>query len=153
MRIRRSLATATLGVGLLVCALGPVAAATGPSGTILTGYGTSVPGSGGQATTAGFTITGSVTGLYPGKGTFLHLTVTNPQTVAITVTSITTVVGNASLFCKASNVAVRAHTGSFVVQPGKKVTVAVLAHMYHSAPNYCQGQKFPFTYTGSASAP
>ncbi|HEV2360643.1 MAG TPA: hypothetical protein VGS21_02965 [Acidimicrobiales bacterium] len=152
MRIKRSLATATLGVGLLVCALGPVADATGPSGTILSGYGSSVPSSG-QAITPGFTISGSVAGLWPGVALWLHLTVTNPQTVAITVTSLTTTVGNASLFCKASNVKVSAYTGSFVVQPGKKVTVAVFAHMFHSTPNQCQGKTFPFTYTGLATAP
>jgi hypothetical protein len=132
---------------------------------LLVGYGnsawhaTAAPGSGwtdpgvtaGAPETVSFSISGTVTGLYPGKTRQLVLTVANPQKVSITVTSITTKVSNASTKCVAANLVVTAFSGHLVVPAGKTAKATVNATMPHSAPNGCQGAHFPLAYTGVAT--
>ena len=79
------------------------------------------------------------------------LTVTNPQKVAITVTSITTAVSNASTKCVAANLKVTTFSGHLVVKAGKTAQATVNATMPHSAPNACQGAHFPLLYTALAT--
>jgi hypothetical protein len=79
------------------------------------------------------------------------LTVSNPQTASITVTSITTAVGAPSSSCAASNVSVASDAGKLVVAAGGKAKVTVHVTMAHSAPNACKGKVFPFHYTGVAT--
>lgn len=157
--------------GLVLAAFGHTAAggsagaAGAVRGGILVGYGSNessaaspapgtadqlVPGAGGRAVTSSFSIAGKVTGLYPGKTLPLVLTVTNPQKVTITVTSITTAVSNATTSCTAANVKVSAFSGSLVVAAGKTGKVSVNVTLLHTTPNACQGKTFPFHYTGIA---
>jgi hypothetical protein len=110
-----------------------------------------VPGAAGGQAVSTFSISGSVTGLYPGRTRPLVLTVKNPQKVTIKVTSITTTVSNPSSGCAAANVKVSAFAGSLVVAAGKSATVTVQVTMAHSALNACQGAVFPFHYNGVAS--
>jgi hypothetical protein len=112
----------------------------------------SVPDAGNRGAASSFSIAGSVTGLFPGKTFPLVLTVTNPQTVTITVTSITTTVSNASSACVAKNVKVSSFSGNLVVAAKKTHKVTVHVTMIHSAPNSCMGAQFPFQYTGLATA-
>jgi len=100
-----------------------------------------------------FIITGKVSGLYPGSTFPLVLTVTNPYSFAITVTSITTTVSNASSTCLAANVNVSSFSGHLLVGAGKTAKTAVTAKMLHSAPNPCQGVVFPLRYSGLALVP
>jgi hypothetical protein len=97
-----------------------------------------------------FSIGGGVTGLYPGRVLPLVLTVTNTKHVAITVTSISTVVSSASSQCGAINVQVTSFSGHLHVKAKGKATTTVEVSMAHSAPDACQGSLFPFQYLGVA---
>lgn len=161
-RMRTRLGRLIAGAGLLT-ATGAVTG-TGLAATAgaaqLAGYGSSAleaPAPGAVAapgvgpTTSPFTITGKVSGLFPGKTLPLTLTVTNPDTVAITVTSITTGVSNASTTCLAANVKVTSFTGSLTVGARSTGKVTVHATMSHGAPNACKGATFPLHYSGTAT--
>jgi hypothetical protein len=102
---------------------------------------------------AAFSITGNVAGLYPGKTLPLVLSVTNSQASAITVTSITTTIGNAGSVCTAKYLKVTHFGGHLHVGTKKTATVTVKVTLLHSAPNRCEDAVFPFTYSGLASAP
>jgi hypothetical protein len=153
-----------LGALLAACAIGWGSSNSNPM--LLVGYGSSGgqtqvasgaagPGGGssGSLTASPFAITGKVTGLYPGVTLPLTLTITNRQTFAITVTSMTTTVRNASKTCLAANVAVTSFAGSLPVAAKKKATMTLEVTMLESAPNVCQSHSFPFHYTGLATAP
>ena len=99
-----------------------------------------------------FSIAGTVAHLFPGKKRSLVLTVTNHQKVTITVTSISTIVSNASSGCVAANVKVTSFSGHLLVAAGKTAKATVHVTMTHSAPNGCQGAHFPFHYSGLATA-
>lgn len=97
-------------------------------------------------------ITGSVAGLYPGESLPLALTVTNARTTAVTVTSVTTTVGNASALCTKKNLQISAFKhGALVVPAGGHATVTVQATMALAAGNACQGVEFSLTYHGKAT--
>jgi hypothetical protein len=121
----------------------------------LVGYGSSSAdrmvalGTGVPALAAGsFSIAGSVGGLFPGRTLPLVLTVTNPLKVAITVTSISAAVSDASSACSAGNIKVTLFAGQLVVKAGMTAQATVEVTMLHAAPNACQGARFPFRYTG-----
>jgi hypothetical protein len=143
---------------LVVCASGT----SGPWGARaemrLVGFGSSSghddARSGQKASAAvAFSIAGDVAGLYPGKTLPLVLFVTNRQASAITVTSITTTVGNSSSVCTAKYLKVTHFGGHLHVGPKKTAKTSVKVTLLHSAPNGCQGAVFPFSYAGQASAP
>lgn len=103
------------------------------------------------ANTAAFTISGKVSGLYPGAVRSLKLTVTNHESFAIVVTSLTTTVGAARATCGASNLTVTSFSGRLRVPARGKASTSVHAKMAHSAPNACQGAVFPLRYAGKAT--
>jgi hypothetical protein len=104
------------------------------------------------ATKKGLSIAGSVVGLYPGATLPLVLTVTNSKALAITVTSITTVVSKASKACRASNVHVTKFSGKLLVPADGEATTTVEVLMAHGATDACQAAVFPFRYRGLARA-
>jgi hypothetical protein len=142
-----------LGIGLAGSAGGPrpdpvVLPRHGNSGHALAGTGGRVDG-GPQAVASGsFKITGKLTGLYPGLTKALALTVTNPQSFAIVVTSIVTKVQNASATCTAPNLAVSAFSGQLSVPALGSAKTSVLAKLAQGAPNPCIGATFPLVYSG-----
>ena len=138
-------------VGLLVAVAFSYAVTRGGQhpGTVLTGYGASPgPAVASSSTRSAFGIHGGTTGLYPGRSQPLELTVTNPQSFAITVTSITTAVGPASAACPAADLQVGPFGGSLAVPAGGRAAVAVTATLAGAAPDACQGALFPLQYTG-----
>jgi hypothetical protein len=150
---------------LVVGIMGAVSSAANPGAASLVRYGPSreqttqasgavrlAPDAAGGRLVTSFSITGSVAGLFPGKRLPLVLTVTNPEKVTITVTSISTTVGKASRGCLAANLKVTKFSGHLVVAAGKKAKATVEVTMAHSAPNACQGTHFPFHFSGLASA-
>jgi hypothetical protein len=151
-------------VGLLIAALVLHPHGTGgrSSTSELVGFGNSVPLSlstpvAGSTPAAGigasvrpFSISGKVTGLFPGRVVPLNLTVHNPNSYAITITSIRTVVESASTQCTSANVSVSAFSGKHVVGARASGIVGVKVTMRRGAPNACQGKAFPFRYAGTA---
>jgi hypothetical protein len=100
-----------------------------------------------------FTISGSVAGLYPGLSRPLVLTVTNPKTFAIVVTSITTAVQDAGPACTTSSLSVGAFSGQLAVPGSGSATTAVVAGLSLTAPDACSGATFSLVYSGVARRP
>ena len=99
---------------------------------------------------AAFTISGKVGGLYPGAVRSLKLTVTNHESFKIVVTSLTTTVGAAKAGCGGSNLKVTSFSGQLKVPAKGKASTSVHVTMAHSAPNACQSAVFPLHYSGQA---
>ena len=156
------------GAALLVVALGAGAvgalASVGGSGGSadikLSGAGAAGVG---DTTTAGapsavaasgrFTITGHVSSLYPGASRALALTIFNPESYGIIVTSITTKVGSPSAACPGTLASVTTFAGSKTVPAHASRHVTVEASLAQAAPNACQGAFFPFLYSGAGYRP
>ena len=98
-----------------------------------------------------FSITGNVVGLFPGKTLPLVLSVSNRRSFAITVTSITTTVGNPSSRCTAKYLKVTTFAGHLRVRAKKTAKTTVKVTLSHAAPNACQKAVFHFTYHGRAT--
>ena len=120
-----------------------------------------------------FTVAGRVEGLYPGASVQLPLTLTNPNSFGIRVTSVTVAVQtptapktSSTSSCSATAVQVGTHdaTGFHPVTPlpasisvqvdlaknGVAPTSAVWLHMLATSPDACQGASFALSYGGSA---
>ena len=109
-----------------------------------------------------FTISGSLSGVYPGEGTatpaYVYLTVTNPNNQSIEVTSLTLRVGDASPDCRAANLAPTTETVRFsvVVPKGSSIggtSFAMPISMLDSVPDACQKVTFPLTLSGTGTGP
>ena len=103
-------------------------------------------------TSNAFTISGSISGLYPGASLPMVLTITDSKTYAITVSSISTTVSSQKAACGSGNLTVSSFTGSLAVPAKQSVTATVTAEMLHSAPDACQGAKFKLLYSGTGTA-
>ena len=103
-----------------------------------------------------FYISGNVTGLYPGASTELPLTVTNPNTIRIKVTSLSvSVVASSKAGCSAtgSNLAVGKYLGpSFILGSNRSKIVPVLITAPASLQDPCQGAKFKLSLSGRATS-
>ena len=100
-----------------------------------------------------FTISGSVSGLYPGAALPLVLTVTAPKSYSITVSSITTAVKSQTNGCTSTVLTVSSFSGSLSVPAKQSAQTTVLAQMDHTAPDACQGAKFRLIYSGTGTSP
>jgi hypothetical protein len=112
------------------------------------GPGRTVEGAGSKA--SGFTIHGSVKGLFPGAIRPMTLTVTNPKKSGIIVEKVSTRVSSASPTCGSKYVTVSAYSGHLKVTRRHSAELGVRVTMRHSAPNACQGVVFGFAYSGRA---
>ena len=97
-----------------------------------------------------FVVSGEVQDLRPGGTRPMVLTVRNPNSVGIRVTSLTVRAGAASATCQASSLTLPQWTGSLVVPKNGTGTVTVQVSLKTSAPNACQGARWPLTYGGTA---
>jgi hypothetical protein len=96
----------------------------------------------------GFTISGSLTGLYPGASKPLVLTVTNPNNQAITVQSLT-VTPHATGGCTAGTLTTGPFT-AFQVPGRSSATTSITIRMSGTAGDACKGVSWPLTYSGTA---
>jgi hypothetical protein len=155
--------SAALGVLIAGVVLAAVAQSSGgaghPAGSPLIGVGSAAtlptpqtaPESGNAPSR--FSISGGVTGLYPGASLPLVLTIINPQHFSIDVISVTTSVGDASAACPSSNLSVTAFNGNLIVPEQGNATLVLTASLTYFAPDACQGAVFPLTYSGVAAKP
>jgi hypothetical protein len=97
-----------------------------------------------------FVVSGHVEELRPGGTRPMVLTVRNPNSVAIRVTSLTVTAGSVP-GCPAAALALPQWTGSLLV-PKKNgtATLTVDVQLRPSAPDACQGARWPLTYGGTA---
>ena len=99
--------------------------------------------------TPGFRISGHVTKLYPGKRARLVAFVRNPNPFPIKVTRVRVTVGNAP-GCSGRNIVIKRFKGRHRVGGHRSIKLKLRVRMRASAPNTCQGDRFPLVYHGRA---
>jgi hypothetical protein len=109
----------------------------------------------GQQSTApghNFTLSGSVAGLLPGKPVPLRLTVSNPDSQPIRLTSATATARAASSACPAGLLSVTTFSGTpqTVVAARGQAVIELTVTLSAQAPNACKLVSFPLTYAGQA---
>lgn len=93
-----------------------------------------------------FSVSGSVSGLYPGGKAWLRATVRNPYRRPLRLLSLTAAVGRARRACTGSNLDVRPFRGRLVVPPRRARVVRLLVRMPLTAAPECNGARFPLTF-------
>lgn len=106
-------------------------------------------GSGSTANGKAFTISGSVTGLYPGGTRPLALAVDNPNPQAIRVETLTVRVADAGPQCPGTLVSAGAFT-PFVVDARATGRTTIALHLAATAGNACRPATWTLTYSGTA---
>src|SRR3954454_7227777 len=99
-----------------------------------------------------FTLSGSVGGLVPGKPSPLRLTVANPDSQPIRVTSATVPPRSAGSACPASLLSVTAFAGTpeTIVAGRGQALIELTVTLSAQAPDACRKAAFPLTYAGKA---
>jgi hypothetical protein len=97
-----------------------------------------------------FVVSGNVEDLRPGGTRPMVLTVRNPNSVAIRVTSITVSAGGAGGGCTAASLTLPHWTGSLQVPKRGTAAVTVDVALKPTAPDACRGAQWPLTYGGAA---
>jgi hypothetical protein len=101
-----------------------------------------------------FTISGTVSGLYPGAEKPLLLTVANPNNFAIDVQTLAaTVQAPSPSGCAPTVVMIPGFSGQLTVPANATATKTLVATMDADAPNACQNVTFPLKYSGTAVKP
>jgi|SRR4051812_9847776 hypothetical protein len=109
----------------------------------------------GQDSTASghtFTLSGSVGGLSPGAPTPLRLTVANPDSQPIRLTSATAAARAASSACPAGLLSITAFSGTpeTIVAAHGQAVIMLTVTLSAQAPNACRNVSFPLSYAGKA---
>jgi hypothetical protein len=99
-----------------------------------------------------FTLSGSVDGLMPGRPAPLRLTVVNPDSQPIRLTSATVTPRPASSACPASLLGITAFSGTpeTIVAGRSQAVVELTVTLSAQAPNACRKVSFPLTYAAEA---
>jgi hypothetical protein len=92
-------------------------------------------------------VRGHVRGLYPGASKRIRVVVRNRSQVVVLLERLGVRVGDASRSCAAANVRVRGYKGSQPIPAGGHRRLRLRVRMRASAPNGCQGARFPLTFT------
>jgi hypothetical protein len=127
-------------------------------GQQLVGSGTSVTAAGQDKDNGkdkrNFTISGTVSDLYPGAQKPLVLTVANPNNFAIDVQTLAaTVQAPSSSGCPPTMLTIPGFSGHLPVPANATATKTMVATMDADAPNACQDVTFPLKYSGTAVKP
>jgi len=99
----------------------------------------------------GFSLSGHVTGLFPGQRKRFVIVIHNRGRQAIRVRVITTRVRDASSACKARNLRIASFHGNLLVRPHRHRRVVVSARMRVDSPSACQGKLFRLAFHGRAT--
>lgn len=97
-----------------------------------------------------FTISGSVSGLFPGARSQLPLTLANTSRRDIEVTAVRATVADAGPGCSSTTLSITPFRGSVIVKAGGTASVSLAVTMSSDAPDACQGATYPLTYQGDA---
>lgn len=99
------------------------------------------------------TAKGHITNLYPGSVSRMKVTVKNPYPKVIVVKNLRTAIGvgkGALGVCAASFLKVKPWKGKVTIRPRRSKRFVLLVRMLPSAPDSCQGTRFPLRYTVKA---
>lgn len=94
----------------------------------------------------GFSVSGSVVGLYPGGKAWLPATVRNPYRRPLRLVSLEVSVRGGRRWCSNANLEVRPFRGRLVIPARRKRVVRLLARMPVTAAPECSGARFPLTF-------
>jgi len=119
---------------------------------VLGGRQLALAGSDNSASGHTFTLSGSVGGLVPGSPTPLRVTVTNPDSQPIRLTSATATAGSASSACPASLLTITSFSGTpeTIVAGRGQVVIELSVKLSAQAPDACKKVSFPLSYAGKA---
>jgi hypothetical protein len=98
-----------------------------------------------------FTLTANFVGLYPNANVTVPVTVHNPLDDDLAVHTASVRVGDASPACSSANLQAESFTGDVLVRAGSDGTIPLRMHMPATAPDGCQGARFPLIFTASAT--
>jgi hypothetical protein len=104
--------------------------------------------SGPYPSSRGFSVTGSVSGLYPGGKAWLPARVRNPYRRPLRLLSLTVAVRGGRRACSGANLEVRPFRGRLVIPPRRARVVRLLARMPLTAAPECNGARFPLIFRG-----
>jgi hypothetical protein len=98
-----------------------------------------------------FTLTSSVTGLYPGADIQVPVQVHNPMPFDVAVHSADVRVGDASAACPATYLRASSFSGDVVAAAHDDATIPIRMRMLASSPDACQGATFSLTFTAAGT--
>jgi hypothetical protein len=112
------------------------------------------PGDGPQQSShsGGLALSGHVAGLLPGQQARMTIHVRNRLRRVVHLRSVRTIVSAAARGCAGKNLVVAPYRGHLRIGPGRSARVTVRVRMRFDSPNACQGELFPLTFMGQASA-
>jgi hypothetical protein len=100
----------------------------------------------------GLALSGHIAGLQPGQRARMIIHVKNRLHRTIHLRSVKTTVRAAARGCSGANLVVAAYHGRLRIRAGGWSRVFVSVRMRSDSPNACQGEVFPLTFKGQASA-
>ena len=101
---------------------------------------------------SGLVLSGHVAGLLPGQQARMTIRVRNRLRRVVHLRSVTTIVRAAARGCAGKNLVVAPYRGRLRIGPGRSARVTVRVRMRFDSPDACQGERFPLTFMGQASA-
>jgi hypothetical protein len=96
-------------------------------------------------------LSGHVDGLYPGAVTSMRVEIRNGSGRPVLLRSVRAIVGDAGPGCKSQNLWTRRFRGRRELQARSSVPVTVRIGMLATAPDACQGARFPLDFSARAS--
>jgi hypothetical protein len=97
-----------------------------------------------------YTISGSVSGLYPGASRPMNVLLSNPNNFPISVTLNPVSVGSGGSGCPGSNLRVDVPSTPVTVGTNGSTVVTLTVRMSNNPPNACKDAQFGLSYSGSA---
>jgi hypothetical protein len=146
-RAKSLLANTALAVALLAGAVA-VAAETG---MIVTERPPEAASSALQRPTPKITVRGKVKGLYPGATRKMKVGVHNRFARPVRLVSVRSRPQDASVDCPRETLEIKRFQGSKRIRPHRRTRVRVKVHMEPSAPDECQGERFPIEFRARVS--
>jgi hypothetical protein len=100
-----------------------------------------------------FRVRGSVRGLYPGLAKTIRARASNPFAFSIELRRVTVTVRRPAPGCPAETVRVHPWRGAVGISQGATRHIPLRVRMVPSAPDACQGARYPLVYSGRAVRP
>ena len=100
---------------------------------------------------SGVRISGHATGLYPGRRVKMRVTLVNQRWSAVIVTRVGATVGT-TVRCSSKMIRIRSFRGSIRIPARRRARITLRVWMPKSAPDACQGTRFPIGFHATLRA-